>query len=83
MKNNLKKGDGFVSVNKLSIGSSGIVDYVFGENDFTKRLLALGCIEGTKITVKKVAPLGDPIIVNFRGFDIALRKREAEYIKIK
>ena len=72
-----------MNVNILSIGSSGIVDYIFGENDFTKRLLALGCIEGTKITVKKVAPLGDPIIVNFRGFDIALRKREAEYIKIK
>lgn len=72
-----------MNVNELSIGDSGIIDYIFGNKDFTKRLLALGCIEGTKITVKKIAPLGDPIIVNFRGFDIALRKKEAKTIKIK
>ncbi|MDU5021233.1 MAG: FeoA domain-containing protein, partial [Clostridiales bacterium] len=40
-------------------------------------------IEGTTIKIKKIAPLGDPIIINFRGFDIAIRKKEAESIKIK
>lgn len=72
-----------MSVYELKLGSSGVVDYIDGENDFTKRLLALGCTKGTTITLKKVAPLGDPIIVSFRGFDIALRKKEAKYIKIK
>lgn len=72
-----------MNLSELKIGGSGVVDYIFGNNDFTRRLLALGCIEGTKITLKKVAPLGDPIIVNFRGFDIALRKKEAKFIKIK
>ena len=48
-----------------------------------KRLLALGCIEGTTIEYKRCAPLGDPIIVNFRGFDLALRKKDAKNIFIK
>ena len=72
-----------MSIYELNVGDSGVVDYIDGENDFTKRLLALGCTEGTHIILKKIAPLGDPIIINFRGFDIALRKKEAKYIKIK
>ena len=72
-----------MSIYELNVGGSGVVDYIDGENNFTKRLLALGCTKGTHITLKKIAPLGDPIIINFRGFDIALRKKEAKYIKIK
>ncbi|SCI73674.1 ferrous iron transport protein A [uncultured Clostridium sp.] len=72
-----------MSIYELNVGGSGVVDYIDGENDFTKRLLALGCTKETHITLKKIAPLGDPIIINFRGFDIALRKKEAKYIKIK
>nr|WP_195365876.1 ferrous iron transport protein A [[Eubacterium] tenue] len=72
-----------MSIYELNVGGSGVVDYIDGENDFTKRLLVLGCTKGTYITLKKIAPLGDPIIINFRGFDIALRKKEAKYIKIK
>ena len=34
-----------------------------------KRLFALGCIEGTEVLLRRRAPLGDPIIINFRGFD--------------
>lgn len=72
-----------MSIYELNVGDSGVVDYIDGKNDFTKRLLALGCTKGTHITLKKIAPLGDPIIINFRGFDIALRKKEAKCIKIK
>ena len=64
-----------MSVYELKLGISAVVDYIDRKNDFTKRLLALGCTKGTTIILKKVAPLGDPIIVNFRGFDIALRKK--------
>ncbi|WP_373599763.1 FeoA family protein [Paraclostridium bifermentans] len=72
-----------MSVHKMQVGSSAVIDYIQGNNDFTRRLLALGCTEGTKITLKKIAPLGDPMVINFRGFDIALRKQEAKFIKIK
>lgn len=72
-----------MDITQMNVGSEGIVDYILGNRAFTKRLLSLGCIEGTTIKIKKIAPLGDPIIINFRGFDIAIRKKEAESIKIK
>ena len=53
---------------------------VTGNSKLAKRLLALGCIEGTEVTVKGVAPLGDPLIINFRGFDLAIRKKDAKNI---
>ncbi len=49
----------------------------------SKRLLALGCINSTEIEVKKVAPLGDPIIIRFRGFDLAIRKSDAKNISLQ
>ncbi len=61
-------------------GNSAIVEGVYGSKKLKKRLMALGCIKGTLVTFKHRAPLGDPIIINFRGFDLALRKKDAEYI---
>ena len=54
-----------------------------GNTKLTKRLSALGCIEGTAIEFKRKAPLGDPVIINFRGFDLAIRKKDAECINLK
>ena len=59
-------------------------DYnIYGNEKLVKRLLALGCISNTEIEVKKIAPLGDPIVVRFRGFDLALRKSDAKNISLK
>jgi ferrous iron transport protein A len=44
--------------------------------------MALGCIEGTEISLKKRAPLGDPILINLRGFDLAIRKKDAKFISV-
>ena len=68
------------SLYDLKIGQSGIIEKVTGNSKLAKRLLDLGCIEGTEVTVKGVAPLGDPLIINFRGFDLAIRKKDAKNI---
>jgi ferrous iron transport protein A len=67
----------------LKPGQIGTVDKVLGNKDLAKRLLSLGCIEGTEIKLKRIAPLGDPIILNLRGFDIAIRKKDAKNIFLK
>lgn len=67
----------------LKPGQFGTIDKVLGDDKLTKRLLALGCIEGTEVKLKRTAPLGDPLIVNLRGFDIAIRKKDAKNIFIK
>ncbi|GFZ31556.1 MULTISPECIES: FeoA family protein [Clostridium] len=67
----------------LRPGQVGVVDKISGDDKLVKRLLALGCIEGTEVTLKRVAPLGDPLIINLRGFNIAIRKNDAKNILLK
>lgn len=67
----------------LKVGQKGVVMGIHGDEKLTKRLLALGCIEGTEISIKRSAPLGDPIVISFRGFDMAIRKKDARGIYLK
>ncbi|MCY6370916.1 FeoA family protein [Clostridium ganghwense] len=72
-----------MSISDLRPGEEGFIDRIIGNEKLSKRLLALGCIEGTKVSVKTSAPFGDPIIIKVRGFDLAIRKKDAQNIKIK
>lgn len=72
-----------MTVYDLKIGQKGIIDNIYGDEKLSKRLLALGCIDGTEIEVTKIAPLGDPIVIHFRGFDLAIRKKDAKNISLK
>lgn len=72
-----------MSICDLKIGDQAIIRNIEGNEKLTKRLLSLGCIEGTSIKLKRKAPLGDPLIITFRGFDIALRKKDAKKIYIQ
>lgn len=72
-----------MTVYDLKVGQKGIVNNIEGNSRLAKRLLALGCIKDTEIEVKKVAPFGDPIIIRFRGFDLAIRKSDAKNISLK
>jgi Fe2+ transport system protein A len=67
----------------LKPGNKGIVDKIEGNEKLAKRLLALGCIEGTEIEIRRTAPFGDPLIVNLRGYNLAIRKKDASFIYIK
>lgn len=72
-----------MSICDLKIGDQAIISNIEGNEKLTKRLLSLGCIEGTSVKLKRKAPLGDPLIITFRGFDIALRKKDAKKIYIQ
>ncbi|MEF9991420.1 MAG: FeoA family protein [Paraclostridium sp.] len=72
-----------MTVYDLRVGQKGIIDNIYGNEKLAKRLLALGCTSETEIEVKKIAPLGDPILVRFRGFDLAIRKNDAKNISLK
>ncbi|CEN89968.1 ferrous iron transport protein [[Clostridium] sordellii] len=72
-----------MTVYDLRVGQKGIIDNIYGNEKLAKRLLALGCTNNTEIEVRKIAPLGDPILVRFRGFDLAIRKNDAKNISLK
>jgi ferrous iron transport protein A len=69
-----------MSLSELKPGQKGMVNFLDGNEKFSKRLYALGCTEGTEVKVVKMAPLGDPMIINFRGFNLAIRKIDAKNI---
>ena len=67
----------------LRPGDKGVVAKITGEGAIKRRLLDMGVTRGTEILVRKVAPLGDPIEVNLRGYELSFRKTEAENITIR
>ncbi|MCT8977670.1 ferrous iron transport protein A [Clostridium sp. CX1] len=72
-----------MSICDLKPGQKALIDNIVGDEKLAKRLLALGCIEGTEVSLKTSAPFGDPLIINLRGFNLAIRKKDARNIFIK
>jgi len=72
-----------MTLKDLQIGKSGIVEKVEGEKVLRRRLLEMGITPGTTVTVKKAAPMGDPIELLLRGYVLSLRLQDAERITIK
>lgn len=69
------------TLKELKPGEKAIITGVLGEKGAVKRrLMDMGVTRGAEILVRKVAPLGDPIEVNIRGYELTLRKSEAENI---
>ena len=72
-----------MTLSDLPIGKSGHVLEVGGEKTLRRRLLEMGITPRTMITVKKAAPMGDPIELYLRGYVLSLRLADAEKIKIE
>jgi Fe2+ transport system protein FeoA len=71
------------NLSELQPNESGKVIKVQGEGSLNKRLLDMGIIKGTAITVVKVAPLGDPVDIKVKGYHLSLRKDEAAQIFVE
>ena len=67
----------------VPVGGTAIVEKVQGAGAFRRRIMDMGVVKNVEIFVRKVAPLGDPIEVNLRGFELTLRKEDAEMIIVK
>lgn len=67
-------------LSELKTGEKALVIRVSSSAGFKKRLAEMGLIDGAKVTVKGFAPLGDPMVINLRGFNMSLRKKDAKNI---
>ena len=65
------------------IGESVIVVKLHGEGAVRRRIMDMGITKNVEIFIRKVAPLGDPIEINVRGYELSLRKSDAEMIEIQ
>ena len=72
-----------MTLNELKTGSSGIITAVGGDGPLRCRLLDMGLIPHTRVTLQKVAPMGDPIEIRVRGYEQTLRVEEAQKIEVK
>lgn len=72
-----------MTLNELKTGSSGIITAVGGDGPLRCRLLDMGLIPHTRVTLQKVAPMGDPIEIMVRGYELTLRVEEAQKIEVK
>ena len=66
----------------VKIGSTVTVKKLYGEGAIKRRIMDMGITKGTAITVRKVAPLGDPMEVTVRGYELTLRKVDAEMVEV-
>ena len=71
-----------MTLHQLPIGQSAIITKVGGEGELRYRFLDMGLIPKTKVTVTKVAPMGDPIEIRHRGYTLTLRVEDAKNIEI-
>ncbi len=66
-----------------AIGETVKVKKLYGEGPLKRRIMDMGITKGVVIYVRKVAPFGDPIEINVRGYELSLRKADAENIEIE
>lgn len=71
------------SLRDVKIGETGRVARLHGEGAVKRRIMDMGVTRGTEITVRKVAPLGDPIEVTVRGYELSIRKADAAQIEME
>ena len=65
------------------IGETVMVVKLHGEGAIKRRIMDMGITKGTEVYVRKVAPLGDPVEVTVRGYELSLRKADAEMIEVQ
>ncbi len=71
-----------MTLNELKIGDSAVISKVGGEGELRLRLLDMGLIPHTRVRTVKVAPLGDPIQITVRGYELTIRRTEAAQIEV-
>ena len=69
-------------LSELPVGRSAIVTDIFSANETKRRLMDMGITKRTRVLLRKVAPLGDPLEISLRGYELTLRKSEAQMISV-
>ena len=70
-------------LDEFAIGETGVVKAVGGEGKIKRRLFDMGITPGAEVLLRKKAPLGDPIEITIRGYELTLRKTEAQFVDME
>ena len=72
-----------VTLRDVKVGETVKVKKLYGQGPLKRRIMDMGITKGTEIYVRKVAPLGDPIEVTVRGYELSLRKDDIDIIEVQ
>ena len=70
------------NLREVPVGGTAKVIKIHGEGAVKRRIMDMGITKGVEIYVRKVAPLGDPLELNVRGYELSLRKADAEMVEV-
>ena len=71
------------TLKEVKIGQSAIIKKLHGEGAVKRRIMDMGLTKGTEVYVRKVAPLRDPLELTVRGYELSLRKEDAQWIEVE
>ena len=71
------------TLREIPIGQHAVVKKLHGEGALKRRIMDMGLTRGTEVFVRKVAPLGDPMELTVRGYELSVRKGDAELIEVE
>jgi len=67
----------------VAVGETAVVVKLHGEGAVKRRIMDMGITKGTSVYVRKVAPLGDPVELTVRGYELSIRKEDAQQIEVQ
>ena len=72
-----------MTLGDAKVGSTVVVTKIEGDGAYKRRIMDMGITKGSELYIRKVAPLGDPVEVTVRGYELSLRKADAEKIEVE
>ncbi len=72
-----------MTLKEVNVGRTVNVLKILGEGPIKRRIMDMGITKGAEVTVRKVAPLGDPIELTVRGYELSIRKEDAQMIEVR
>ncbi|MCI7801684.1 FeoA family protein [Eubacterium sp.] len=71
------------TLKEIKVGQSAIIKKIHGDGALKRRIMDMGITKGVEVYVRKVAPLGDPVEITVRGYELSIRKADAELIEVE
>ena len=72
-----------MTLGEAKVGSTVVVTWIEGDGAYKRRIMDMGITKGTSLYIRKVAPLGDPVEITVRGYELSLRKNDARCVEVR
>ena len=72
-----------MTLGDAKVGTTVVVTKIEGDSAYKRRIMDMGITKGSEIFIRKVAPLGDPVEITVRGYELSVRKNDAQCVQVK